>query len=287
MALSADAKYDTKDIYRSMPATIQSAATLYDFAFSSVKHEDASTTAQVGTMLGFASSNDHIPLGIAHTQGDSRTGNVDNTAVLGGPAEGRFNFERTAYLLTISSMAGNYRDRGRQIWCSADGTFSKTRASKNAFCGIVIEEYSTTQAWVLVAAGMDQVIIQKCVTRYVQPLGVITYGASGAVTWQDFSAPHHGAITDTWGSVIRPLAGATTGVSSSVQISIGGTDISGGVILWQVSNAMGTKVAGSSVTGTNIFHEDDLIDVVATNSNSGLTQGFASIFATVDVLLGN
>jgi len=114
--------------------------------------------------------------------------------------------------------------------------------------------------------------------QYTWFLGVVSgvLSVSGNML-TGITAPHHGRILSVYGIVIEPHA--TTVDDIDVNLEIGAVNVTGGVIAW-TNSARGTKLAGSSITATNVFHEGDLIDVEGVVNNAG-TAGLLGIYADV------
>jgi len=101
-------------------------------------------------------------------------------------------------------------------------------------------------------------------------------------------APHHGRITRVYGIVSRAATDAD--VDIDINLEIDGTNLTGGVIEYLFSDAIGTKKAGTAITddGLNAFHEGSLIDVEAVVNTAGTATdvGQMAIYAEVQTDFG-
>jgi hypothetical protein len=144
-----------------------------------------------------------------------------------------------------------------------------------AFCDILRFSFATMCAIMLGGSGQEV----WCLGSFD-----VTIAASANLATA-ILAPYHGEFRDFYAVIDgADLAGA--GGDVDVNLEIGGTNLTGGVIsLLIASPTAGTKVAGTAITAANIFNEGDAIDIEAT-VNTAFTTGRVNLYAEVGRLLG-
>jgi hypothetical protein len=99
-------------------------------------------------------------------------------------------------------------------------------------------------------------------------------------------APCHGRILSVYAQCVE--ANTDADVSSTINLEIAGTNVTGGVVTLAFGDTEGDKKAGTDVTAANIFHEGDAIDVELTVGTAGTNTdpGLYNLFVEYETLPG-
>jgi hypothetical protein len=119
---------------------------------------------------------------------------------------------------------------------------------------------------------------------YLGAFGPYAAGSGNVAT--GILMPCHGRFLTVYGQVARIPTDADT--SHSFNLEIGGTNVTGGVVTWLFSDALGAKLAGTDVTAANEFHSGDALDieVVVNTAGTATDPGLMNLFATYETLPG-
>jgi hypothetical protein len=122
--------------------------------------------------------------------------------------------------------------------------------------------------------------------RHTMLLGHVAGDATtgNAATGIKMNGP--GKIVAVYGIVIDGIDDADA--DFSINLEIGGTNVTGGVITWLFSDANAAKLSGTAITAGNVFHEGDLIDieVVANVASTAADPGLLAVYADIELFLG-
>lgn len=277
MALAAAVARETRGFTIHDPEA-QNTAQIYAGSYCAGGNENHATAAKIGYAYPFNDEDGAIPLGFAKES-------VLGTAVAPRPRAYLHVAGRVVENLAVTGLAGDNTDRWKLVYATDDNTFTFTRTTPNLPVGFVVDFVSATLAHVYFFSMAELAILalaggQRKTTLLAQISGVSGGGGTFLTGW---AAPCHGRILSTYGIVIEPLV--TAGADLDVNLEIGGTNVTGGVIEWLLANAAGTKKAGTAITALNVFHEGDLIDIEITE-NSASSAGQMAIYIDWEPLLG-
>jgi len=257
---------------------------MYSGGFVAGGHAGHGTSASRGRCFPWTGAQYQIPLGFSLNK---RTG--DTSPADGGPnVELEIASESAVVDVPVTGLAGDVTDVFKRVFPGTDNnTFTFTRPTRGIACGIVIRYISASLARVRFFGFAEMALLAMAgAGQYTWPLGVISgvQSAAGPVdALTGIECPHKGTITKVYGIVIEPLVGS--GADLDINLEIGGTNVTGGVIEWLLANVRGTKKSGTAITAANVFTEGDLIDVEVTR-NTASTGGLMGIYAEVQTDLG-
>lgn len=188
--------------------------------------------------------------------------------------------------VTVTGVTGQL-DVLRLVYMTDDNTFTLTRPTVGAPIGFIVRWHSSTTVDIQVFSLETFVALslsgQGQVTWF---LGVVGCQGTTGNMLTGIEAPYHGFITSLYGIVINQATDAN--VDISVNLEIGATNVTGGVVNWLFSSAIGAKLAGTAITALNEMHEGDLIDVEAVYNAAGTSTdtGLMGLYAEVQLEAG-
>jgi len=282
MALTADARRDSREGYIPLiAAQVVNASVEYAGGFACMNSRGHGTAGSRGRSQAWTSANFQIPLGFAWggVTGDTAASPIPEVQI-----DASDTFERVAVTGT-----GSVADQGRVVFLSDDETWTVTRPAPGHPAGMIVRWYTGTTCLVLrFGAATLASIALAGLGQYTWHLGKIA--SSRTVSGNHLTgieAPHHGRFTSFYGIVDRKSTTAT--LNEAFNLEIGAANVTGGVVTWAFADDVGTKLAGTAITGTNEFHEGDLIDVegVITGAGAATDVGDLNLYATVQMDLGN
>jgi len=197
--------------------------------------------------------------------------------------------QRVEYL-AVTGLAGTVADNFKLVYASTDNDFTLTRPSapNGNPVGIVVQFRTSTTCDIILYGLVTQTVLSLAGgTRKVWCLGpVVNYRATSGNVMTSIIAPCHGRILAVSTQCVN--INTDVDVSSTVNLEIAGTNVTGGVITLAFGDAAGAKVAGTAVTAENIFHEGDAIDVELTVGTAGTATdpGIYSLFVEYETLPG-
>lgn len=286
MALSSNSKVEARPAVKPK-ASIQvvNAAVIYSGAAVALCAPTHGTAANQGRTKPWASLAGEIPFGFKIL--DQITGNTSPGAGVQIP-EAELDLGARIYeALTITGLAGDRTDTGKLVYMSDDNTWTLTRPALGIPFGIVLNSRSATTADVYMFSVENLLTLGMSGNgSYTWHLGCVTPTGTTGNALTGIVAPHHGKITDFYGIVACDATDVD--VDISLNLAIGGTNVTGGVITWLFSDAYGAKKAGTAITAANEFHEGDLIDVEAVYNAAGTATdpGLMNLYAKVEILPG-
>lgn len=175
-------------------------------------------------------------------------------------------------------------DRGKPVYLAGDDhtlTIVRPTATKPVQVGEVLRWGSGTTCDVLIYS-----LERRNAPTAKRLLNLGTFAASLLANGNartSIPAPFHGRILSVYAMIDQAPAGASG--TALLNLEIGGTNVTGGVVTIATGDARGDKKSGTTVTAANEFHEGDLIDVEASSVTS-MSAGTFDLFAEVEVLPG-
>lgn len=174
----------------------------------------------------------------------------------------------------------------KPVYAEDNQTLTLTRPSDDAeVVGVVIEWHTSTTCDVLLFGLVCQLILGMAGgNRTLIHLGHFDANtvANGDLRTA-IPMPFHGKFVDVFAMIDVAIAGA--GATASINLEIGGTNVTGGVVTIAENDAKGTKKSGTAITAENVFHEGDTVDVEAA-SVTDATAGSFDLYAVVERLPG-
>lgn len=277
MALSADT---VRRMRSGITGAIQiiNAEVIYAGSYLALASQSHTTAASRGRVDVFNDTGGMAPLGFANK---GATGDTSASPIVEAEVElGGGVVESVA--VTGASAA---TDVGRLVYMTDDNTFTLTRPTTGVAIGVVIRWQTSTTCDVLLFSFAE--------------LCILALGGSGQELWNlgyfdantvavgnirtGIAAPYHGAFLEVFGIV--DVAPAGSGGTAAINLEIGGTNVTGGVVTIATGDSKSDKKAGTSITAANVFHEGDLIDIEA-SSVVDMTAGAFSLYAVVERRIG-
>lgn len=275
MALSANASYTIRDNKR-IAVEAFNAAEIYNGAYLMGGSRDHATANLPGRVRAFNDEAGAIPLGFATQRA---TGNTSASPIVEAEVD---LAGRVMKNIAVTGLAGTVADNFRLVYMTDDATFTLTRPTLGHPIGVVTRWLSATNADVyffgfgeLCAIGMGGAAKRR------ELLCLVTAGATTGNVATGILCPSHGRILSVYGIVVVDATDAD--VQQDINLEIDGTNVTGGVVTWLFSDAVGAKKAGTAVTALNVFNEGSLIDVETTATVAGTTAdpGLMAIYADV------
>lgn len=189
--------------------------------------------------------------------------------------------------LAVTGVDG-VNDNGKAVYFSDDNVATLTRPSNKALPGgMVLEHHSSTTCEVLVfgAATLAAMAVGGG-ERQLLFLGSIDCDSiTAADVRTGIPMQFHGEIKSVFAMVDVAITGA--GGTALLNLEIGGTNVTGGVVTVSTAagGTKGTKLDGTAVTGANVFHEGDALDIEAATVTD-MTAGRVDMFAVVERKFG-
>lgn len=190
--------------------------------------------------------------------------------------------------VTVTGAASR-ADILKPIFVTDNQTMTLTRPSDDAeVCGCIIEWHTSTTCDVLLFGLVAQLVLGMAGgNRQIFELG--HYDNAALVTGNIVTAlpmPFHGKFISLHGIVETAFTGS--GGTADVNLEIGGTNVTGGVLTVSTAagGTIGTKLDATAITAANEFHEGDTVDVEVSNTGGTQTAGRVRLYAVVERLPG-
>lgn len=278
MALAADTARLTAKRSHIYPQVVN-AAVVYAGGLQAIGNADHGTAANRGRSYPFAIANGAIPVGFAEAGVTGTGSSANKSSIL---VEGRVQEQRAVTGVTAIT------DVGKWVYATDDDTLTLTRATLNIPVGIIVDWYSGTSCDVYFLSFGELLAIQAAggIHRNVLVATMSAGAATGNIA-TGIVMPCHGVFTNIYGVCVVDATDAD--VDHSINFEIGGTNVTGGVLNWLFSTALGAKLACTAITpSTAVFHEGDLLDVETVANVAGTTSdpGLLNIYAEYDILPG-
>lgn len=241
---------------------------VYQGGYTALGGPNHGTAATQGRILPWADDTANlIPMGHCLQK---KTGDTSASPI---PFTGVQMLEHTVENLAVTGAAGSFTDVPNLIYAVDDGNYTMTRPTtigvpigwcsrhrSAGFCDVTF--FSANQLMILAMAGGNRRTWLFASAPY-SLVAHTTDVVKGVV------APCHGKILAIY--AICSSAPADANCVGKLQLEIGGTDVTGGIVALNFADTVGLKIAGSAVTAENIFHMGDLMDleVIATDFVAG------------------
>jgi hypothetical protein len=279
MALSATVKRETRDPTHQNPE-IQATEVLYAGAYVGGGNENHATAAKIGRAFAWNDEAGAIPLGFEQSGGTGNSAAPRVTAEV--YAKGRV-VER----LAVTGLAGDNTDVYKLVYATDDTTFTLTRTQPNLPVGIIVNAITSSVADVYFFSFAELAILSLAGGhRKTWLIAAFTaeFAATGDLL-KGIEAPCHGRILDVY--AICAAAPSDADLDATINLEIGGTSVTGGVVTVAAADTVGLKKDGTEVTAENVFHSGDLIDVETTVTAAGTAgDGFYCLYVDYEPLPG-
>jgi hypothetical protein len=201
------------------------------------------------------------------------------------PVANRFGVGTKVLVRHAVTGVASRGDIGKPVYASDDNTLTLTHANLREVVGIVIDWHTGTTCDVLLFGIATAA--PASLTREIINLGsfdLATVAGAGDLRTA-MPLPFHGEFLETFAMVDVAIAGA--GGTVDIALKIGTTLVSGGVVTASTAagGVVGTKLAGTAITGNSVFHEGDTLDVEAATVTS-MSAGRIDLYAIVRRRLG-
>jgi len=188
------------------------------------------------------------------------------------------------------TLAGTIADHQKFVYATTDVTFTITRpAAPNRTPVGIIENFKTTttaDVYFFSRVEMLQMALAGSNVRTIC-LGAIGTGVQTAGNiLTGIAMSGHGKILDCYAICSNAISDADT--HFDVNLEIGGTNVTGGVITIDYADVIADKKAGTAITAANEFHDGDLLDLEAASVTAGTATdtGSYNVYITVEYLPG-
>ena len=254
------------------------AAAIYNQARVMGGDRSHATPGRVGPC---AAADGEIPLGRATSR---QTGDTGATPIVEATVDTQ---PYVAKNIAVTGLAGTYADNLRKVYQVDDLALTIVKPASNALpVGVISRFISATNADVyffgfdalcaIALAGGGQTTMLVGIVNGVESAG---NHATGIVM------SGHGRILAVYGVVFEPITDADA--TATINLEIGGTNVTGGVITWATADVLGDNKAGTAVTAANVFHDGDLLDIeVAAGTAGTAADGYMAVYATIEWELG-
>ena len=260
---------------------IVNAAAVYFPEYQALCGPNHGTSASKGRQKSLTSAAHEIPIGFQDA--GYLLGNTSAAQMIKGECDARNIVRR----VPVANLTGDRTDHGIPIYMTDGNTPSIVRPSVGLPFGIIVEYISTTEAWVMFFSFEVLTALAFCGGgKEVKLVGIATAGAGTGNVATGVKLYGHGKITACYGIVIVDATDAD--VVQTLNLELGGTDVTGGVITWSFGDTIGTKNAGTAITAANEFHDGDLLDIetVATVAGTTSDPGLIAVYAEIEYLPG-
>ncbi len=275
MALAADARRQRVQSTGLMAIEIVNTQVIFGGGFLAGGSRDHATAGNKGRSFPFTGAAGEIPLGFSQI---GQTGSTSSTP----KEEARINEEPVYYDVAVTGIAGDNTDNLRLVYATDDATFTLTRPTRAVPVGIITRYISATKCRVRFFSFAEMAMLSMGgAAKYTWHLGVVTAGAGTGNMLTGIVMPHHGRFLDFYGIVAVDATDAD--VQQDINLEIDGTNVTGGVLTWLFSDAVGAKKSATAITALNVFQEGSLLDVetVATVAGTVADPGLLNLYATV------
>lgn len=280
--LAADVIYDTRG-FDGEAFEVINGDIVYAGGYTALGGPNHGTAATIGRALPWADDTGHlIPAGFntVQTTGDTSASPIPRAPVI--------LTGQVIKSLAVTAAAGTFDDVGKPVYAIDDGNYTVTRPTTIGWpVGVIVRHRSALVADVyFFSFGELCAMALHGGGRYTWFLGVVTGGAGTGNALTGIKCNSPGKIVAVYGIVIDEIVDADADLD--VNLEIGGTNVTGGVIEWLTADAIGTKKAGTAITAENVFHEGDLIDVevTANTASTAADAGKMGIYADIELFLG-
>ena len=280
MALTADGRIGEFGSRESFTYQVVNGSQVFASGLTAVRSTDHATAASRGRASAWSGGVEEIPVGYVESgvTGDTALTPIPRVILqMGG------KILRNVTVTGVSARS----DLMRKVYYSDENTLTLTRPTRGLPIGFVTDHVTGTTAHVYIFSVSEMYIIALSGSGQSRELlGVVRAGLTTGNALTGIEAPYHGRILSVYGIVATTATDAD--VDLDFNLEIGGVNVTGGVIEWLAADVNGAKKAGTPITGTNIFHEGDLIDmeVVANTAATANDPGAMNIYAEVELLPG-
>jgi len=246
-------------------------------AAGSRAHATAATRGRALPMVDDTAG--YVPLGHALQQATGATSAAR-------PPEAEISVEgRIVKNMTVTDDANDISDQFRWVYAIDDGTFTVARPVTMGFPIGITTRYIAANTFNVKFFSFGELcaIALGGAGKALWNLGVVVAEAAGAGNvLTGIECPHHGRITSVY--TICASAPADADMSILLNLEIGATNVTGGVITLDFTDLLGAKQAGTAITALNVVHEGDLIDVESASVTAGTVgDGIYNLYAMVDL----
>lgn len=283
MALAANGTAVLRDSVQ-LAAQAATTAAIFNQARVFGGHNSHGTSATRGRVAPWTGADGEIPLGRATSR---QTGDTSATPIV------EATVDMSAYIaknIAVTGLAGTIADNFKKVYqITDDNTFTLTRPAAGSStlpvgvvtrfisstnCDVYFFSFETMCAIALAGGGSSNVLV-----------GVVNGVESAGNHATGIVLTGHGKILSCYGVVFEPMADADS--TATVNLEIGGTNVTGGVITWATADVLGDKKDGTAITAANEFHDGDLLDVeVAAGTAGTAADGYMAVYAVIEWELG-
>lgn len=215
--------------------------------------------------------------------GDTANRLLGNTSAL-PPPKASVQIQPQIFKGVAVTGAASRADIGKYVFMTDANVWTLTYTALAEVAGVIVEWHSSTICDVLMFGG----VLTMCRNSLVELLYLGHFDANtitAANIRTAFPAPYHAKVLSVFAMIDVAIAGA--GATALINLEIGATNVTGGVVTIAENDAKGTLKAGTAVTddATAIMHEGDAIDIEAATVTDA-TAGTFDLYAKVLRLAG-
>lgn len=294
MALSAAANYPAQGAGLEMAPQVATTLVMYAEAIAAIGTKYHATADSIGRARPWAAATHTMPIGIV--EGGHGTVTGDSTAGVNDLTTGTRRQVQLAthrgqvFQLPVTGLAGTSADNGREVFASDDGTFTFTRATRNALIGTVVAYATSSVAWVRLLLGDDQILLSKAGQgrfRIHQTLSLITATAVATTTFNGLGAFK---VISGIAKIIVKTDGSAGAITLQLRNNTTVFTSPGGAAAIQAAgaDAINAEVAFSTILddGTNYIREGEDLRIHLTQAGTTATAGLAVVDLLCEYQLG-
>lgn len=189
--------------------------------------------------------------------------------------------------VAMTDVAGTIADTWKYVYAVDNQTFSLTKPSTIAVPVGITVRFNAVDDFDVLFFSMETMLAMAMsgFGRQTWFLGCIEPSGASGNALTGIVAPWHAEIIAVYAICISAIADADA--AYTLNLEIGGVDVTGGVVTIATADTLGLKLAGTAVTAANVMHPGDLIDVELVQGTAGTAgDGLYGVYADCRLLPG-
>lgn len=256
---------------------IINAATPYTGSYMYIGGPDHVTAANKGRVAAWTGAAGEIPLGfcvsLEAATGDTSASPIPEAEIMQGGC--------VLKQIAVTGVTA-VTDQGKRVFLSDDATLTLTRPTRGSIAGRIIRWYTSTTCDVY-CYGQDILEALAFAGNGMILVDLGSYDAADLATGNirtSFPMWFHGKFTRLYSHADKAVTGSA-GTSVAINLEIGGTNVTGGVVTIDTTtqNTLGEFTSGTAITAANYFSEGSLVDVEAVLTGAAPTAGRVHFYA--------
>lgn len=294
MALSAAANYPALGAGLEMSPQVATTLVVYPEAIVAIGTKFHGTSDSIGRARPWASATHTLPIGLAEGGHGAVTG--DSTAGVNDLTTGTRRQVQLAthrgqvFQLPVTGLAGTAADEGREVFASDDGTFTFTRATRNALIGTVVKYATSSAAWVRLLLGDDQILLSKAGQGRFRLQIIGSLAVATSVMSTTYNGPGAFKVISGIARIIVKTDGSAGAITLQLRNNTTVFTSPGGAAAIQAAgaDALNAEIAFSTILddGTNYIREGEDLRVHLTQAGTTATTGIVCVDLLCEHQLG-